>query len=234
MHETLNTVIEKANDKRKKAKDAKKKKKQETVKNITQFAKDVANDVDAITIYTSRKEKEIENNVKHNEKCLEIIKSSIQLINLLADDGEENVKIDIDEKVREENIILSSNNDQIVQINENLTHEQNSMSEPLSKSNTFDVSPPKYIHTRHSKSIRYPEFAITNSDPNWNPQIYTLIGNVFNGKAEPEGCFLETFNHTSYKKWLPDLLVMYGIPKGVIDPVYKDVIKATNLKIKKL
>lgn len=76
------------------------------------------------------------------------------------------------------------------------------------------ISPQVYNNSksRLRSKLLIPELAIELSDRRYNQQAHQCMINAFNGKNEPESCFLNTFNYVQFRTWLPDLLTMYNIP----------------------
>ena len=76
-------------------------------------------------------------------------------------------------------------------------------------------------NSRKRKLMQAPEISVAMSDRRYNRLAHRCMSNVFNGKYEPETCFMDTFNHNQYKNWLPDLVSMYDIPLKTIKPVFE-------------
>ena len=55
-----------------------------------------------------------------------------------------------------------------------------------------------------------------------------MLQTAFNGKGAPFVSFMETFHHSSYASWLPDLLAMYDIPIQKIQPIFTDTLTVSE------
>lgn len=100
--------------------------------------------------------------------------------------------------------------------------DEGSYGNSLHPDNGLTISPQVYNNSksRVRTKLLIPELAIELSDRRYNQQAHQCMINAFNGKNEPESCFLNTFNYVQFRTWLPDLLTMYNIPLLTVMTVF--------------
>ena len=113
-----------------------------------------------------------------------------------------------------DNIIIT--NEKQVVISNKITHTNNI------------GSPPAYKNFRSSTTLDLPEPVIPVTDIRCNKYAYHLLQTAFNGKGEPLVSFMETFNHSKFANWLPDIVRMYNIPIASLQSVFANMSLTTS------
>ena len=170
----------------------------------------VAKAVEARSILSKKTSEEKESVITKNRAIL-------QMVNVIMEEAENNRIIDDSTDSPHEPEALTS--DKSIEISTSVgspAHEgsSNLCGNSLNPDSGLAISPQVYNNSksRVRTKLLLPELAIELSDRRYNQQAHQCMINAFNGKNEPESCFLNTFNYVQFRTWLPDLLTMYNIP----------------------
>ncbi len=199
----------------------KKKQKEEKVKRaqtIEAMERGVAKAVEARSILSKKTSEEKESVITKNRAIL-------QMVNVIMEEAENNRIIDDSTDSPHEPEALTS--DKSIEISTSVgspAHEgsSNLCGNSLNPDSGLAISPQVYNNSksRVRTKLLLPELAIELSDRRYNQQAHQCMINAFNGKNEPESCFLNTFNYVQFRTWLPDLLTMYNIPLLTVMTVF--------------
>ena len=209
-----------------------------------------------MTVQTSKKQEEREKIVRNNQKNVNRMDVSLGIVEdvVIIDDNtddddknknkQEKKKRKSQESKKDNNLDTNaahysntSNSTDIVPLDVVISPIRNDIfnnDEPIAIKNNSIVhvrgfdSAPTYTNLRSSTAINLPELVIPLTDVRCNNYAYQLLQTAFNGKVEPSVSFMETFNHSQYARWLPDLLAMYDIPIEKIQPIFTDTLTVSE------